>query len=109
MLRTIIGANAWERKQKQDVVINITVDFDPRKAAKTDNVENTLDYKKIKRKVIDIVEKSRCRLVEALTAKVLREIMKNPMALAAGVCIDKPHALRFAESVSIEMKADKKM
>ena len=106
-LRTIIGANAWERKKKQDVIINIEMEFDPRKAAKSDKIQDTLDYKKTKRELIDVVEKSRCKLLEALATKVLRSIMKNQKVLSAHIQIDKPHALRFAESVSIEMKADK--
>ena len=106
-LRTIIGANDWERKKRQDVVINLTLVFDPRQAIQSDKVADTLDYKKAKRAVINTVEKSRFKLLESLTAKILSAVMRDPGVLAATVRIDKPHALRFADSVSIEMSRER--
>ncbi|MBD3392951.1 MAG: dihydroneopterin aldolase [Chitinivibrionales bacterium] len=104
-LRTIIGANQWERKKRQDIVVNVSMTFDPAKAARTDNLRDTLDYKRIKRDVITLVENSRYRLIEALAGKILNTVMKHNLVLEATVRVDKPHALRFAESVSVEMHA----
>ncbi len=106
-LRTIIGFDRWERTKKQDVVINLEIEFDPRRAVRTDALKDTLNYKKIKREVIALVEKSRFRLLERLAGKIVETVMKNPRALSATVRVDKPHALRFAESVSVEMHAER--
>ena len=102
-LRAIIGFNDWEREKKQDIIINIYMEFDATKAVKTDLVEETLNYKKIKNRVIKLVESSGFNLLETLTHRVLETISKDKMVIKAKVKIDKLHALRFARSVSTEM------
>jgi len=103
LLRTIIGGNDWERNTKQDVIINIRLDFDPEKAIASDSMEDTVDYKKLKRRVIEEVEQSRFQLLEKLTSHVLHIVMEDNRVLSATVRIEKPSALRFAKAVSVEM------
>ncbi|MGE0267183.1 MAG: dihydroneopterin aldolase [Candidatus Omnitrophota bacterium] len=102
-LRTIIGANDWERDHKQDVVINIRLHFDPKKSIDSDKLQDTVDYKKITKKVIQKVEQSNFYLIEKLADTVLTIIMDDPLIQEATVKVDKPFALRFADSVSIEL------
>ena len=102
-LKTIIGANDWERKIRQKVIINIAIDFDASKAAKTDKLKDTLDYKKVTKEIIRAVEKSRFHLLEKLSATILELIMANKQVQEATVRVDKPAALRFSDSVSVEM------
>ena len=102
-LRTIIGTNDWERDTKQDVVINITIDFDALKASKSDNIEDTVDYKALTKKIIQEVENSSFFLLEKLCNMALQIIMQHPFVNKATVRIDKPHAIRFAETVSVEL------
>ena len=102
-LRTIIGINDWEREHKQDVVINITMDFDAQKACASDNIKDTLDYKTITKQIITEVESSSYLLLEKLTDAILKLVMKNPKVNEATIRVDKPFALRFADSVSIEL------
>jgi D-erythro-7,8-dihydroneopterin triphosphate epimerase len=104
-LRTIIGLYDWERTIKQDVIINAEIHFDAAKAAKTDKVEDTIDYKTINKKIIAHVEESKYFLIEKMAGAVLQIIMDEPKAQAAKVRIDKPGALRFAKSVSVELEA----
>ena len=104
-LRTIIGFNDWERKNKQDVIINIKAGFDSGNSTKSDDVADTVDYKIIIKKVIKAVEESDFNLLEKLTQMVLDIVMENPRIAWASVKIDKPFALRFADSVSIELKS----
>ena len=108
LLRTIIGTHDWERKNRQEVVINITLDYDSRKARQKDDIEQTVDYKTITKTVIREVEASKFLLLESLTDFVLKLIMKNPKVKTAVVRVDKPHALRFARSVSVELSAKRK-
>jgi D-erythro-7,8-dihydroneopterin triphosphate epimerase len=103
LLRAVIGDNQWERGVKQDVVINITFEFDASKATASDALEDTVNYKTMKKKIIAEVESSSYRLLEKLTARVLGIVMDDDRVLNATVRIDKPHALRYAKSVSIEM------
>lgn len=102
-LRTIIGTNDWERDTKQDVVINITIDYDAHKASISDNIKDTLDYKTLTKKIIQEVETSSFFLLEKLARTALQIIMQHPLVNKATVRIDKPHAIRFAETVSVEV------
>ncbi len=106
-LRTIIGINDWERTKPQDVVINIAVDFDPSDAVRSDRLDDTVDYKRIKRRVIALVEKSRFGLIERMAYEILREVLSHDRVEAATVRVDKPQALRFTRSVSVEMHAER--
>lgn len=104
-LRAVIGIHDWERKNKQDVIINIKLEFDASKAAKSDDIADTVDYKAIKLKIIDLVDKSSCNLLERLAHQILKICLSDPKVEKATVKVDKPHALRFAESVSVEVSA----
>lgn len=106
-LRAIIGINTWERKLKQDIIINIVLEFDSSKAAKSDNIKDTLDYKALKKRILAFVRNSKFFLLEKLVEEVLTLIMRDPKVLKATVRIDKPKALRFAKSVSIESSRTK--
>ena len=104
-IKTIIGTNTWERTTKQKVVINTVFDYDARRAARTDRIQDTVDYKTITKEIIACVRASKFFLLEKLTDCVLKIIMKNKMVKTAHVRIDKPKALRFAKSVSVELFA----
>ncbi len=102
-LRTILGVEEWERENKQDIIINITFEFDGSKAAESDDLHDTVDYKAMKQKIIKLVENSNYFLVEKLASEVLKICLNSPLVESAIIEIDKPHALRFAESVSVTM------
>lgn len=104
-LRTIIGTNDWERTTKQEVVINITLEHSASKAISGDNLKETVDYRTLTKKIIKEVTGSHFLLLEKLTDFVLKIIMEDPRVKNAIVRIDKPHALRFARSVSVELSA----
>jgi D-erythro-7,8-dihydroneopterin triphosphate epimerase len=106
-LRTIIGINEWERHHPQDILINIGMDFDASAAVESDRIEDTVDYKSIKRGIIELVERSQFGLIEKLAHAILELVMSDAKVLAARVRVDKPHALRFADSVSVEMSAER--
>jgi D-erythro-7,8-dihydroneopterin triphosphate epimerase len=104
-VKTIVGVQEWERSQQQEVVLNLAIDFDAAAAASSDDLADTLDYKALKRRIIEHVEQSRCQLLERLAQEVLGIVMSDPKTVAAQVEIDKPHALRFADSVSVTARA----
>jgi len=102
-LRTIIGLYEWERTAKQDIIINIVIDFDAAKAAQSDDLNDTVDYKTMTKKIIKKVEASSFFLLEKLTDMILNIVMENTLVHEASVRVDKPNALRFADSVSVEL------
>ncbi len=102
-LRTIIGTNDWERKTKQDITINISLEYNSAKARASDRLEDAIDYKRLTKRIIQEVENSHFFLLEALSHFVLKIIMEDKRIKRATVRIDKPQALRFAKSVSIEL------
>lgn len=106
-LRTFIGFNDDEQRKRQDVVINIRIHYDALPAAQGDTVSEALDYKTITKQVIAYVEDNRFYLLEALVNDLLEMIMAHGPVEHAEVEIDKPHALRFSDSVSLAMSASK--
>ena len=104
-LRTIIGTNEWERKAKQDIVINVTLEYNSTKSCRTDHLQDAIDYKRLTKRIIREVEHSRFFLLEALAGFVLKIIMEEKRIKRAAVRIDKPQALRFAKSVSVELES----
>jgi D-erythro-7,8-dihydroneopterin triphosphate epimerase len=104
-LRTIIGTNKAERKNLQDIIVNITLEFDSSKAEISDKIRDATNYRTITKTVIKFIEKSRFYLLEKLCRKILDIIMSDKRIKSAAVEIDKPGALRFADSVSVELTA----
>ncbi len=103
LLRCIIGVNDWERTQKQDVLINVTVHTDLERPCRTDRLEDSVDYKEIKQQIIEMVEGSEFYLVERLAGEIARICLAHPLVEAVRVRVDKPGALRFAKSVGVEI------
>ena len=106
-LRTVIGINDWERKDLQDVIINIEMEYDGSRAAETDSIGDTVDYKEITKSVIEAVTASSFNLLDALARHILSIVLKDPGVERATVEVDKPHALRFADSVSISCSGER--
>lgn len=103
MLRCVIGVNAEERRERQDVVINITLETDLSKAGHSDTLADTVDYKALKKRVLKLVESSQFLLVEALAENIARLALEDPRVTRATVRVEKPGALRFARSVGVEI------
>lgn len=106
-LRTIIGANDWERHTKQDIVINVTFKYNSTKAQMSDKLKDAADYKTITKNIIRAVESSSDQLIEKLAKTVLDIVLQSKLIKEATVRIDKPQALRFADSVSVELSRKK--
>lgn len=106
LIRTYIGFNPEELVNKQDVIINLEIETDiPDSAMEADEPIGIFDYKTITKKIIAFVQDGQFKLLEVLTKNILDLIMADEKVKWARVEVDKPHALRFAESVSMEMEA----
>jgi D-erythro-7,8-dihydroneopterin triphosphate epimerase len=106
LLRTYIGFNPEEIANLQDVIINVAIEANiSAEALQADEPEGIYNYKTITKQIIELVQENRFKLLEVLTNNILELIMKDERVIRARVEVDKPHALRFAESVSFEIEA----
>ena len=104
-LRTFIGINEAEILNKQDVLVNLTILYAAQEAVRDNDIDHALNYRTITKAIIQHVESNRFALLERLTQEVLDLVMTHEEVQYAEVEVDKPHALRFAESVSITLAA----
>jgi D-erythro-7,8-dihydroneopterin triphosphate epimerase len=102
-LRTFIGFNEEEKSKQQDIVINAEIHYPASNLCLEDNVDSALNYKTICKNIISHVENGQFLLLERLTSDVLGICIDHPWVTYAQVKIDKPHALRFADSVSLTL------
>jgi dihydroneopterin aldolase len=101
MVETVIGIFDWEREIRQAVSLDLEMEFDIRKAAKSDSIEDTLDYKAVSKRLIRFIEQSEFQLVETLAEKcaaiVLAEFPVNRLRLK----LSKPGAVRGSSAVGV--------
>jgi FolB domain-containing protein len=100
----IIGTEPHERVRKQPVLINLELACDLSRAGCTDRIDDTVNYKVIRDKVVRIVERSAYELIEALAAKIADVCLENPQVLSVNVVVDKPGALTMSRSVAVELR-----
>jgi D-erythro-7,8-dihydroneopterin triphosphate epimerase len=105
--RCIVGINQDERTEKQDVTVNLSIYADLRKPGQSDKFEDAIDYRAIKKRVLNLVENSKYFLLEALTEAVADVCLETPGVIKVHVRVDKPSALRFARSVGVEISRPK--
>lgn len=106
-LRCIIGIYPEERREKQDIVINVEMHADLRKAGRSDDLDDTVDYKAIKKAILKLVEGSGFRLIEALAERIADLALANQKVEKVVVTIDKPGALRFAKASAVEITRER--
>jgi FolB domain-containing protein len=104
LVRGIIGLNDWEREKQQDILINMILDIDVRAAALSDDVEDSLNYRSLTKAIVAHVESSSRFLVEALASDIARIAVLDFGANKVTVRVEKPGALRFAQSVGVEIE-----
>jgi dihydroneopterin aldolase len=102
-LRTecIVGIWEWERQVKQAVVLDIEMGCDVRKAAQTDKIEDTIDYKKVSKRLLTFVGESQFELVETLTENIARIIVTEFAVSWVKVRLNKQGAIRNSQDVGI--------
>lgn len=101
LVRGIVGVNDEERRKRQDILVNLTLVTDTRKAAETDDLEDSCNYRTVSKAVIALVEGSEFFTVEKLAAVIARKVLENGGITEVTVTVEKPGALRFARSVGV--------
>lgn len=102
-LRTecIVGIWDWERQVKQTVVIDLEMACDIRKAARTDNINDTVDYKTVSKRLLSFIEESSFQLIETLTENIARIIITEFAVSWVRVRLNKQGAIRNSRDVGI--------
>ncbi len=106
LVRAIVGINPDERENRQDVMITVRLEADLRPAARTDSIDDAVNYKSIKKSIIAFVEESSFQLVETLAEEVAQVCLKDSRVERVRVHLRKPGALRFARSVGVCIERD---
>jgi len=107
-VKTVIGVFDWERKIRQRLVFNIELGTDFSTAAKTDKLDDTLDYKAISHAIEDMSEASSYQLVEALIEAVADMVMSDFSVKWLSITLDKPGAVSCARSVGVKVERGQK-
>jgi 7,8-dihydroneopterin aldolase/epimerase/oxygenase len=97
----VIGFIDWERRVKQAVVLDIELPVDCRRASLTDEVADTLDYKKVAKRVLAFVAASEFKLVETLAHRVALLILEEFGVEWVRVALNKPGAIRDSRDVGV--------
>ncbi|MCA9521023.1 MAG: dihydroneopterin aldolase [Myxococcales bacterium] len=100
-LRSVIGAHPWERDHPRELVLNLQLSYDARRAAESDSLGDAVDYDRLCRSLQEVAEASSYFLLEALIDALLTRVMSDPRVTSCRLELDKPHALPFAESVAL--------
>jgi len=103
-LRAFIGFQPWEREKLQDVIISFSFKYDGALASAEDNVKHAVNYKPLTKQIIKLVDRQHFDLVEAMAEAIYESILHfHPEIQDIEVCLEKPHALRFADNVLIRI------
>ena len=101
--RCIVGIYPEERRDKQDIHVDLTLYANLREACKSDRIEDTVDYKAIKKQILATIDGSEFFLIERLAEEIAGVCLAAPRVERVKVTVDKPGALRFARSVAVEI------
>ena len=100
-IETVIGIYDWERKIRQTISLDIEMATDISKAAKSDDIEDTLSYKTVAKRLIEFVQQSEFELVEALAEKICNIVMQEFAVPWIKLTLHKPGAVRGSKSVGV--------
>ena len=100
----IIGIFDWERQVKQTVYVDLEIAIDVRKAAASDAIEDTLNYKRVAKRLIAFIEGSSFHLVETLAERIAMLVLEEFGVESVRVVLSKPGALRSSRDVGVAIE-----
>jgi dihydroneopterin aldolase len=103
----IIGIFDWERQVKQTLIIDIEIGADVRKAALSDSIKDTLNYRRVAKRVLSFVEASQFHLVETLAEHIAMLILEEFGIAWVGIVLSKPGAVRSSRDVGVALERDR--
>lgn len=103
-IECVIGIYDWERKIKQPIMLDIEMAFDNRVPAASDNIEDTLDYKAVSKRLIQFVSESSFGLVERLAEECCKIILEEFKVSHVKLKLSKIGAVRGAKAVGVMLE-----
>ena len=100
-VETVIGIFDWEREIRQAVSLDLEMDYDIRRAAQSDSIEDALDYKAVAKRLIRFIERSEFGLVEALAEHCARIVLEEFPVERLKLKLSKPGAVRGSSAVGV--------
>lgn len=104
LVRGIIGVNDWEREKPQEILINVVLFADLNKASESDNIDDSVNYRTVSKRIQEHAETAERLTVEALAADLAEICLAEPGVMKVRVRVEKPGAVRFAKSVGVEIE-----
>ncbi len=102
LVRGIVGINAEERRDRQDILVNVTMWVDTRRAAASEDIADAVNYRSVAKAMIAHIETAQPYLVERLAGDLAAICLgQDARVQAVEVSVEKPGALRFAQSVGV--------
>ena len=103
-VEVVIGVYDWEREVRQLISINLEMNFNTKKAGRSDRIEDALNYKKISKCIIELTKSSKSKLIESLAQKIAKTVLSEFPVSSVVVTVEKPGALRGSKSVGVTIK-----
>jgi len=108
-IKTVIGIFDWERSIKQTVSLDLEMGTDIAKAAATDSINDTLDYKAVSKRLISFIESSEFQLVETMAERVTEIVREEFSVPWVRLRLSKPGAVRGAKDVGVVIERGEKV
>jgi len=103
-VEAVIGVYDWEREVRQLISINLEMNFNTKKAGRSDRIDDALNYKNISKCIIELTESSKSKLIEILAQKIAKTVLSEFPVSSVIVTVEKPGALRGSKSVGVTIK-----
>jgi dihydroneopterin aldolase len=103
----IVGIFEWERQVKQTVLMDLELSADIRKAALSDSIDDTVNYKRVAKRVLAFVAASQFHLVETLAEHVAMLMLEEFGVAWVGISLSKPGAIRNSRDVGVVLERDR--
>lgn len=99
----MIGIFDWERRSRQKVIIDLEFQVDVRRAARRDRIRDAIDYKRVAKRTLDFVSKSRFYLIETMAERLAAALRREFRLTFLRVRVSKPGAIRGSKHVGVEI------
>jgi D-erythro-7,8-dihydroneopterin triphosphate epimerase len=106
-MRVLVGIKPQERMEKQRINAHLEIIADVSRAIETDNIDDAVNYDILAKAIVEESEKTEFYLLENLADFILGLIMEEEKVIQATVRVEKPQALKYADSVSVELSAER--
>ena len=103
----IIGIYDWERQVRQTIIVDLELSADVRKAGLSDSIDDTLNYKKVAKRVLALIEGSQFHLVETLAEHIAMLVLEEFAVAWVSIVLSKPGAVRSSRDVGVAIERDR--